>query len=130
MKKLVSGMKDKLKSAEVLRKLALVLLLINAAAVVSVVSYIGITAVVHKVKEMRLEKSKELCEEAYQMLCVKAFGCGATSSVAECDELVEKQAFCEKEEFPPNDLIVECTKQIRGLTCQDDIPRTCMTFME
>ena len=79
---------------------------------------------------MRLQESKQLCIHAYEMLCVKALDCGASASVTDCDQMVERLGFCNKTEFPPNDLIVDCEKDIRELTCQDDIPRTCMTFME
>lgn len=130
MKKLVSVVVERLKPSSKTKSVLKLIGVMILGAITGLVIAAAALWSINTLKETRRKESAELCSESYKMLCVKVFDCGVSPSVSECDQMVEQQKFCEKKEFPPNQLIKECTNKVREISCMDDVPPECLTFME
>lgn len=131
MKKLVSSMVEKLKSDNVIKKISIAILGINFAVFLGTSGYLIFNIISHSVKQKKLEQTQKLCNAAYEQLCVKAASCTDLITVESCDRFVEEEKLCgEQIDYPSDSLIEECTDKVRLLSCHDDLPASCLTFMK
>ena len=76
-----------------------------------------------------VENSKKIiCKDAYGVLCVQAHACTG-NLVKECDDFVEKNEMCNVN-LPDTQIIHRCKEDLRNVECTDDMPTSCLTFME
>lgn len=91
-----------------------------------VFSGLAIKDFIFKKKQIHAE---EICIKAYKMLCVKAFGCNAVQDIKSCDDFVIREGFCEVK-LPDNNIMQKCEEDLRGISCDQNMPASCMTFMK
>lgn len=73
-------------------------------------------------------KKKAACNDAYSVICVQAHACTG-NPVKECDDFVEKNEMCNVN-LPDIQMIYHCKEDLRNVECTDDMPVSCLTFME
>lgn len=73
-------------------------------------------------------RKKLACNDAYDVICVQAHACTG-NPVKECDDFVEKNEMCNVN-LPDVQMIYRCKEDLRNVECTDDMPVSCLTFME
>lgn len=71
---------------------------------------------------------KAACKDAYSVMCVQAHACTG-GSVETCDSIVEENEMCNVN-LPDIQVIFQCKEELRNIECQDNMPVSCMLFME
>jgi hypothetical protein len=71
---------------------------------------------------------KSACNDTYDVICVQAHACTG-NSVKECDKFVEQSEMCNTN-LPDIQIIYRCKEDLRNIECTDDMPVSCLTFME
>jgi hypothetical protein len=90
----------------------------------------GIGIASKKLVELQITENtkKVVCKDAYGVLCVQAHACTG-NPVKECDDFVEKNEMCNIN-LPDIQIIYRCKEDLRNVECTDDMPVSCLTFME
>lgn len=71
---------------------------------------------------------KVACQQAFETMCLQVHACTG-SSVESCDNIVKENNMCDVS-LPDLQVIQNCKQELRHIECTDDMPVSCIMFME
>lgn len=89
---------------------------------------IGITGKLLLDMQITFNHKKEVCQQAFEVMCVQVHACTG-GSVEKCDAIVKENNMCDVN-LPDIQIIYNCKDELRHIECQDNMPASCVPFME
>lgn len=71
---------------------------------------------------------RKACKEAFDTMCVQVHACTG-GSVSQCDNVVKENDMCNVN-LPDLQVIYNCKEELRHIECTDNMPASCVMFME
>lgn len=79
-------------------------------------------------KQINALRKVEMCQEAFDVLCVQIHSCTG-ETVSECDSVVTEKQLCNIS-LPGTEALQTCKEELRNIECDSDLPTSCSLFME